>query len=280
MHNRRFLSRILPKSVLATADPPMQPQSFVTRVADIELDSYGMGSVPGFPGERSSFNQLLVMLKNSIDENITVTSCSNGVLTRHALSMRQRPEHLMGVREVTEPHFEEEALDYETFAGITVMQMSLNHVQFFASQGPSPVGRWLLPENQIQPQVIVSHVDPGTYASRVLTQGMVVSKLNGQNISSLKDFRTHFDSTGSTWELETDRGVVYSVEFEKMLTDQLVAASNPMGRHLLRPAVLAAASSRKMIEVKSMMIQTSNSTHSRAESKEMRRRAVVPLSAP
>ena len=72
---------------------------------------------------------------------------------------------------------------------------------------------------------------------RVLVQGMVVPKLNGQNSSSLKDFRrTHFDSTGSTWELETDRGVAYCVEFEKMLSEQLVAASSPMGRHLLRPA--------------------------------------------
>ena len=75
------------------------------------------------------------MLHTSIDDNITVTSCRDGVLTTHTLSMRQRPEHLMGVREIQEPHFQEEALDYETFAGVTVMQMSLNHVALLASRG-------------------------------------------------------------------------------------------------------------------------------------------------
>merc|ERR1719259_1528262 len=134
--------------------------------------------------------------------------------------MRQRPEHLMRVREIQEPHFQEEALDYETFAGVTVMQMSLNHVALLASRGLTPLGRWLLPENQVEPRLMVSHVTPGTYASRVLTEGMVVAKVNGHDVSNLADFRSSFDSDSTSWMLETDRGVLYHVDFKKMLEDQ------------------------------------------------------------
>ena len=69
----------------------------MTQVDNIELESFGLENVK-FPGERSSFNQLLVMLKSSINEIITVTSCSRGAITRHVPSMQPRPEHLMGVR--------------------------------------------------------------------------------------------------------------------------------------------------------------------------------------
>jgi S1-C subfamily serine protease len=251
-----YLSRILPKSVLVTADPPVEPRSFITNVDGIELDSYGMGSVPGFSGEQSPFGQLLVMLRTSIDDIINVTSCKDGALTTHALSMRQRPEHFMGVREIQEPHFQEEALDYESFAGVTVMQMNLNHVAMLASRGATSLGRWLLPENQVEPRLMVSHVTPGTYASRVLAEGMVVAKVNGHEVSTLADFRSAFDSNSTSWVLETDREVLYHVDFEKMLTEQLMAGTSPQGRYLLRPALLSAAAARNLVDIqKPAMIQ-------------------------
>ena len=47
-----FNKRILPRSVLLTADPPVGPRSFVTKVDHIEIKSQGMGSVPGLSGEQ------------------------------------------------------------------------------------------------------------------------------------------------------------------------------------------------------------------------------------
>merc|ERR1712135_167722 len=92
---------------------------------------------------------------------------------------------------------------------------------------------------------MVSHVTPGTYASRVLTEGMVVAKVNGHDVSNLADFRSSFDSNSTSWMLETDRGVLYHVDFEKMLTEQL----------------LAAAAARNLVEIqKPAMIQIANGT--------------------
>ena len=41
----------------------------------------------------------------------------DGFLATHTVCTRRRLEHIMGVREAQESHFQEEALDYETLCG-------------------------------------------------------------------------------------------------------------------------------------------------------------------
>merc|ERR1719310_1424008 len=114
------------------------------------------------------------------------------------------------------------------------MQLTVNHVIELLRSGDHPtLGRWLLPENQMRPRLLITHVEKGTYASRVLSPGMVVQAINGQNVSTLTDARRAFAPEGATWELETDQGLVFSEKFHEALAKQLVEAATVSGRQYL-----------------------------------------------
>ena len=98
---------------------------------------------------------------------------------------------MFGVHVVDEPHFSPQELDFGCFAGLTVMQMSLNHVTKLLNEGyPLTLGRWMLPVNQVQPRLMVTHITQGSYAGRVT--GMVVKRLNGHRVFTLEDLRKSF----------------------------------------------------------------------------------------
>mmetsp|Transcript_58708 Transcript_58708/g.108047 ORF Transcript_58708/g.108047 Transcript_58708/m.108047 type:complete len:703 (-) Transcript_58708:49-2157(-) len=237
-----FLSRILETSVLRFADPPLPERCFLTDVDNVTLDSFGMGRTGTFLGDPTPFEALLQM-RDKVDDPVTLTICREGKETKHVVTMMWREKFNLEVREVEEPHFEKDSLDFEVFGGVTFMQMSMNHVMELLRSGrPQTLSRWLLIENQIKPRLIVTHVEDGTYASRVLTPGMVVSKLNGKKVATLADFRSKFQPEGIAWTIDTDRGLFLSVKFEETLKDQVSSSIASLGKHyLLSPAVLDAA---------------------------------------
>ncbi|CAK0800424.1 unnamed protein product [Prorocentrum cordatum] len=207
--------------------------------------SVGMAPrTPGFSGHPVPFGSILTA-RADMNKTQSVTICQNGKESTHVVSMRWRPEYDLGVREVMEPHYEKMLLDYEVFAGVTLMRMTLNHVHTLindcAKWGTCTLGRWMLERNQLQPRVMVVHVDQTAYAYGVVAEGMTVSTVNGYAVSTLEDVRKHFLPKGTTWSLATDRGIVLTVKFQETLAAQLFSAwAAPSNRYLLTPAVKAA----------------------------------------
>jgi len=246
-----YLSRIYEDSVLRFAKPPVQERSFLMKVNDVTLDSFGMGRSDSFLGDPLPFESLMG-LEEKIDDSVTLEVCRQGQKTTHLIeTMGWRPEYDRGIKQVLEPHFHPETLDFESFAGVTVMQMSVNHILELLKDGPVTLGRWMLPENQIEPRLLVTHVTRGTYASRVLSPGMVVTMVNHKNVSTLAELRNSFEPEDHTeiWVLETDRGVVFASNFLEALAMQLAnAAASPSSRYLLTPSVLKAAKRLRLLD--------------------------------
>jgi len=244
-----FLSRMLPTSALRFANPPVPERSFLTSVDNVTLDSFGMGRTANFLGDPTPFESLM-SLREKVDDPVTLTVCQQGKETQHVVSIRWRPEYSLAVEDVEEPYFENEAMKYEIFAGITIMQMTTNHIADLLKSGrPQTLSRWLLIENQAEPRLLITDVEEGTYASRVLTPGMVVQAINGKNVSKLGDIRKEFSPTGIAWTLETDRGIMFSVKFNDALTEQVTSADSSSGKqYLLSPAPLAAAKKMKLVQ--------------------------------
>jgi len=252
-----FLSRLLPTSALRFANPPVPERAFLTAVDNVTLDSFGMGRTANFLGDPTPFESLM-MLRESVDEPVTLAVCLQGKETEHVVSMRWRPEYNVAVQDVEEPHFEDASLDFEIFAGVTMMQMTVNNiVDLLRSGRPQTLSRWLLIENQEVPRLLITHVEEGTYASRVLTPGMVVHAINGKNVSTLAELRDNFQAQGSAWTLETDRGLILSVKFKETLADQVTSAVSAPERHyLLSPAPLLAAKQMKLVRAGLMEFAT------------------------
>jgi len=249
-HKGVFLSRILPTSALRLAKPPVPERSFLTAVDSVALDSFGMGRTANFLGDPTPFESLMT-LREKVSDPVTLVVCQQGKETKHVVSIRWRPEYSVAVNDVEEPHFEDKALDFETFAGVTLMQMTSNHIVELLKAGrPQTLSRWLLVENQEKPRLIITHVEEGTYASRVLTPGMVLEKVNGKNVSTLAQLREAFVPKGIAWTMESDRGLIFSVKWRDTLAEQVTnALSTPGKQYLLSPATLNASKTMKLLDL-------------------------------
>lgn len=241
-HRGVFISSILPLSLLRFAKPPVKQHSFLVAVGKSQLDSFGMGRTPLFLGGPIPFEGLLALGK-SPREPVELRSCKEGKETTHTASLSWRKEYTPGIDKVIEPLYAPLATEFEVFSGITLMQMTVNHLASLMNHGaPITLGRWLLPEYQLKARLIITHIEPSTYASHVLAQGMVLSTLNGHNVSTLNDFRSHFIPEGSAWELETDRGLEYTVNFREAVMKQLASSMRDAGnRYLMTKTISEAA---------------------------------------
>lgn len=233
-----FLSHILPLSALHFAVPPVRDRSFLVAVNNVALDRFGMGRTEIFLGNPTPFESLMTIWANTSDP-VELKVCLEGVVQVHKVSMQWQDKYRSGVRTVQEPHYEPESTRFEEFADLTVMQLTVNHVMALVDSGEHPtLGLWLLPENQVMPRLVVVHTAEGTYASRVLSPGMVVERINGERVSTLESFAKHFEPKADTWELETDQGIVYQVQFHEALAQQLLDVAS--GRGALTAAVQSA----------------------------------------
>merc|ERR1719367_2612737 len=113
--------------------------------------------------------------------------------------MLWKPRAKNQIRDITEPQFLPASVDFETFADATFMQLTMNHVDQMLHNGYFSMGRWLMPDNQKRPRVVVAHVLPGSYTERILERGMVVSTVNGHDVFTLEDLRLHFMPKGPIW---------------------------------------------------------------------------------
>lgn len=244
-HQGVFLSSLQAKSALRFADPPLQQHSFILSVDNITVDSSGAGRSSAFLGDPLPL-ETLFQLREDLTQPVEVSSCFQGVIRKHTVPIEWKPMFELGIAEIVEPttSLAQAAQDFELFAGVLVMQMNVNQVEWLMSQFHMPtLGRWLLPGKRLEPRLIITDVAQGSYASRVLSTGMVLETLNGHKVSTLDDFRAYFvPGNGShvwpVWHLETELGVLFATDFRKELQSQLDDSEKlDANRHLLTRAV-------------------------------------------
>lgn len=234
--NGVFLSRILETSVFKRhATPEVVERSFLIEVNGIKLDEFGMGRAGGnvFLNNPIPFESLMMMHAKPGDKVEVKTCAMDGKIESHSVDMAWYEEDYgtgkVGIVNIVEPHWNQKAMDYEVFAGITVMQMTINHVIRLLRAGQPPtLGRWLLPENQLAKHLIITHVDKASYASRVLSAGMAVKSINGVQVGTLDEYRAAFQKINPkhSWTLETDRGVFFATNFVESLVKQIALAEH------------------------------------------------------
>jgi len=242
-----FLAHILPISALRSAQPPVQEHSFLMSVNNVVLDRFGMGQTDTFLGNPAPFESLLTLWEQ-INDPIKLKVCHGGQVQVHNVSMQWQDGYHGGVRTVEEPYHEPQATKFEIFAGITMMQMTVNHIWRLMEDGDHPtLGQWLLPEHQAVPRILVTNVEGGVYASHVLSRGMIVSKVNGVDVTTLQSVQEHFVPKDDLWTLETNQGLMFTIKFNEALAQQwLTAMSDKEQSYLLTPAVEEAGKRLKL----------------------------------
>lgn len=217
-----FVSRVGRRSFLRNADPPVPDRFFLEAVNGVKIDEFGMGSKPEYAADRVNFDDLFFMTP-TLSSNITIRTCHDGLHAEHSVSTSWQPEYGEGIVYVDEPLLSGKQKAFEQFGGVTIMDMTVNHIQQLASQGYTTSGRWLHPDLIDKPRLIVTSVQQGTYAANVVRPGTVVRLVNGKRVHDLEEFHQAFLPAGdrNVWTLETDTGKLLALMFNQSLEQQV-----------------------------------------------------------
>ena len=83
-----------------------------------------------------------------------------------------------------------ETIDYEIFAGMVVVPLTLNHIPILAKQAPG-LTKYADAKNQTEPVLLITHIFPNSqlYRSRSLPVGATINEVNGMKVKTLEEFR-------------------------------------------------------------------------------------------
>jgi hypothetical protein len=257
-----FLTRWGNSSFFAFADPPFPERVFVQEVNGHKLDEYGMAKTSSYFEDPVRFDDLFFL--SSEMGGVEVKVCSCGKFSTHTIQTSGLKDKVPRpiLTTLVEPNVFATKHDvYENFAGITVQPLTMNLIKTFVEARQIGLIKYAMspPKN---PMLVVTGVSPFGTDKSTITPGEIVQSVNGQNVTTLAEFRKAFQPTRASsrcggggvsllqgaskfWSLETDTGKEVIVDFEHAKTIQEKAINN--GELPLTEAVKAALGSTMKI---------------------------------
>ena len=146
------------------------------------LDVYGEMNVP-WSEDKISIIDFVSRL--AIGEDVRLTVYRNG--QRKDLSVKFSQAELPPITKIYPGY---EPVDYEVFAGMVVMQLTINHIQGMRKsiQG---LARYAEMKNQKHPVLLITHIFPSSelYKTRSVTMGATLNEVNGVPVHTLQELR-------------------------------------------------------------------------------------------
>jgi S1-C subfamily serine protease len=146
------------------------------------VDRFGEMNVP-WSEDKIGLSDLVNRL--SIGDNVPIVVYRKG----------KRIEHLIEFNYASQPAIRRvypgyEPIDYEIFGGMVVMELTMNHVEAFKDRAIG-LAKYLEFRHQAEPVLIVTHIFSNSqlYRSRILSQGIILNKVNDMKVCTLADFR-------------------------------------------------------------------------------------------
>ncbi|MBU1007785.1 trypsin-like peptidase domain-containing protein [Candidatus Dependentiae bacterium] len=160
----------------------VQAGDMIYEVNGYQVDRFGRAAVPW---NEDKVSMLEILDRLEVGDKIYMVIYRNG--ERKEIEFMLEPRFLQPVRFIY-PDFEE--IDYETIAGIVVMELAQNHLPILAEQAHALLA-YESPEKQYEPALVVSSVQPTSLANklRLLYPGMIISEVNGEPVKTLEEFR-------------------------------------------------------------------------------------------
>ena len=193
-----FVSKVEPNSAFSSAVPPIKANSFITKVGDIGLDRFAMGTNADYIQDPVSFRDLLFM-GHEMTEQKTVTTCSCGTETTHTVDMTWKLAYEGPVEDDQQANLVEHK--YLTFGNVTMQALTktLAH-HLILAQGQLDLIPYVMPENEKGVVIVtdVGHSDTGYGGKKLLSVGSVVSEINGKEIQSMSDVEEALTPTCSS----------------------------------------------------------------------------------
>jgi len=175
-----YITRVFKNMMLAKVG--LKAKDMIYELNGFKVDRFGRASVP-WNEDKVSVMDILDRLE--VGDKVYMVIYRNG--ERKEIEFMLEPRFLQPIRYIY-PDFEE--IDYETIAGMVVMELTQNHIAILAEHAHSLLS-YESPENQYESALIVSYVQPTSLMSklRLIFPGMILKKVNGEKVKTLKEFR-------------------------------------------------------------------------------------------
>lgn len=187
-----FASKVHKHSLLHTADPPIPSKTFITKINNVDVDSYGQGMDGMYTHTPVDFLDLAFM---GDELEATVETCTCGFKQTHKVQLRWQAGNEAPVPYIDEPTFA--TMDFEQFGDLTMAPLTLNAAKALMQQGAMQLVSFVADSADARPQLLLTDVQSGGEASQSLQPGSIVSKVNGVETRSLADLRANFHPTGT-----------------------------------------------------------------------------------
>lgn len=161
-----------------------------------KVDPFGDVTVKWRSGDKVSFKELLIRF--AINHPLKLVVFRNGV--RLELSGLFEAPTIHPIRYIY-PDFEQEAIQYEMFAGLCIMQLRDNHFGLLPKSGIlNNYGRI---ENQTKEALVVTTLLPGSVADKIecFSVGTFITRVNNERVTNLEQLRKALLKSAQTGEI-------------------------------------------------------------------------------
>lgn len=179
------------------------------------LDKFGRATVP-WNEDKVSVVDILARLE--VGDKVDMIIYRNG--ERKEIDFILEPRLLLPIRFMY-PDFEK--IDYDTIAGLVVMELSHNHIPFLVENANNLL-TYHVQENHYKSALLLSYVQPTSLSDkmRLLFPGMIIKEINGAKVKTLKDFREAVKKSRSTrfFTIRTKENIYVVFSVENILHDE------------------------------------------------------------
>jgi serine protease Do len=163
----------------------------IYEINGFKVDRFGRASVPW---NEDKVSMLEILDRLEVGDKIYMDIYRSG--ERKEIKFVLEPRFIQPIRFIY-PDFEK--VDYETIAGLVVMELAQNHIPILAENSHALIA-YERPENQYESALIISYVQPTSITSklRLLYPGMIITHINGEKVKTLKEFRQAVRKSKST----------------------------------------------------------------------------------
>ena len=159
----------------------IQAGDMIYEINNYRLDIYGEMSVP-WSEDKISFAYYISRLALCEEINIVAYRHGEKIETKIIINNTE----VAPIRKMY-PWFE--SIDYEVFAGMVVMPLTVNHIRLFADSAPG-LKLYTIP-NQTERILVITHIFPDSALAQAqsITEGSTINEINDMPVHTLDDFR-------------------------------------------------------------------------------------------
>jgi len=181
-----YLSEVLENSPLDKAG--IKKGDMLYQINGYPIDVWGDITVPWSEDRLSVIDYISSI---GLDDDIYVVVYRKG--KRIERTVRFEADFDIGIKRLY-PGYEE--IDYEVFAGMVIMPLSLNHIEGFGQYAPG-LREYGNLKNQRDAVLVVTHVFPTSnlFHTRTISPGVILNHVNDIKVNTLRDLRTAIEKT-------------------------------------------------------------------------------------